>query len=255
MVSAFDCILGVVLAQMKTDEKSNEIKTMPELLALLSLKGSLVSIDAMGAQVKITEVIRDQGGDYLIGLKDNQPTFHEETVALFDALSSQAREPADEASLPAVDHDEQTDGGHGRIEVRRATVCSDFSAWVPSAARFADVRTLIEIEATRIEKSTGKTSDEKRYYFSSRELSAMEAIQAVRGHWAIENQLHWCLDESFDEDRCRVRVGNAAENFALVRHFAINVVRSFAGDKLSIPRRRQKCDYYAAYREKLLGIS
>jgi predicted transposase YbfD/YdcC len=255
LVSAFDCDMGVVLAQLKTAEDSNEIKTLPELLSSLDLRGALVSIDAIGAQVEITKVIVDGGGDYLIGLKDNQPTFRRETQDLFDELSSARHRTVDEAFLPQLECDEQTDAGHGRIEIRRAAVCHDFVNFVPSASRFANVQTLIEIQSERTFKTTGEVTRETRHYFSSRKLSAKDANDAVRGHWAIENKVHWCLDVSFDEDRCRVHTENAATNFAVIRRFALNVIRAFTGDKLSVPRRRQKCDYFPKYREKLLGIS
>lgn len=255
VMSALQCEMRIVLAQLETAEKSSELKTMPQLLSLLDLRSSLVSIDAAGAHVEITQAIVDAGGDYLIGLKDNQPTFHRETRDLFLELSSTRTRTADEVPVPAFQSDEQVDAGHGRIETRHTTVCHDFRHFVPAALRFANVRTLIAVEAERTDKNTGKTTHETRYYFSSRTLSAKDANDAVRGHWAIENALHHCLDVSFDEDRCRVRAKNAAANFAVIRHFALNLVRAFKGDKFSVPRRRQKCDYYRAYREKLLGIS
>lgn len=253
-VTAFACDVGQVLAQVSMADKTNEISTLPEFLKGLSLQGALVSIDAIAAQTEVTGTIVDGGGDYLIGLKCNQPTLHKEVVGLFETIDASGVRSLDEYPLPEVDVSEETDGGHGRIETRRARVCSDLKTLVPSAKRFKKLHSVIEIEATRTQKRTGETSTERRYYISSRKLNADEVNAAVRAHWGIENRLHWCLDMTFKEDQCRIRARNAAQNLAVVRHFAINLIRSFDGDKLSAPRRRLKCLFYRDYREKLLGV-
>lgn len=147
------------------------------------------------------------------------------------------------------------DAAHGRIERRVATVCHDAGEWVPAAKRFPALRTFIRIAATVENKVTGATTQECRYYISSRHLSAMEANRAVRAHWAVENRLHWCLDITFSEDACRIRTKNAAENLAVIRHFALSWIRCFTGDRVSLRRRRRRCDYSLEYRMRVLAAA
>ncbi|MBU1534518.1 ISAs1 family transposase [Myxococcota bacterium] len=253
MVSALACEAGLVLGQRRTGEKSNEIVAMPELLAQLNLKGELVSIDAMGCQTEIAEHIVSHGGDYLFGLKDNQPTLHEEAQAAFAEARCQRKRSIEESAPPKIETCESVDGGHGRIETRRATVCTGFEEWVPSASRFRELKALIEIQSERVDKSTGEVKRETRHYISSRPLTASEANDAVRNHWLIENRLHWCLDVTFNEDACRIRKGHAAENLVVIRHFAISILRQYAGDNYSITRRRRLCDYNRNYRLHLMS--
>jgi predicted transposase YbfD/YdcC len=255
IVSALACEYGVVVGQIRTEEKSNEITAMPELLRLLSLKGALVSADAMGCQVEIAQTIIEQQGDYLFGLKGNQPTLNTEVAELFNEADDPRRRAVDEAPRPKVEQDEQVDSGHGRIETRRATVCHEFEGWVPSARRFPSLKTLVRVAATVEDNVTGKVTTEHRYYISSREMTAAAANAAVRAHWSVENGLHWCLDVTFGEDGCRIRTGHAAENLTVVRHFALSLLRSYTGDRLSIRRRRRRCDYYMDYRLKVLAAS
>lgn len=253
MVSAFACGAGLTLGQVATEEKSNEIKAIPVLLDLLDLRGALVSIDAMGTQRRIVKLIRTNEADYLLAIKKNQPTLHEETIAAFEAASSGASKNVDEADPPQVETHESVDAGHGRIETRTTSVLHDFEDWVPSTADWWHVRTLIHVRAVREDAISGEQESEDRYYFSSRRLSAEEAGDAVRNHWRVENQLHWVLDVSFGQDRCQVRTANAAENLATVRQFALNLIRGYSGDKYSVPRRRRLCDYDTDYREQLLA--
>ncbi|MDY0002822.1 MAG: ISAs1 family transposase [Polyangia bacterium] len=253
LVSALACDAGLVVGQVRTEEKSNEITAMPELLRMLSLHGTLVSSDAMGCQVDIAQTIVDQGGDYLFGLKGNQPTLNQETAELFQEADDPRRRTVDEAPRPRVEQDEQVEAGHGRIERRIATVCHDAGEWVPATARFPELRTFIRINATVADKVTGATTQEFRYYISSRHMSAREANRAVRAHWAVENRLHWCLDTTFSEDACRIRTKNAAENLAVIRHFALSWLRCFTEDRLSLPRRRRRCDYSLEYRMRVLA--
>ena len=255
MVSAFACANGLVIGQTKTDEKSNEIKAIPILLSLLDLQGALVSADAMGCQTAIAQQICEAGGDYLFGLKGNQTKLLDETKAVFEAAQQPPSHNIDEVRPPEVAEATTVDKGHGRLETRTARTIVDFGDWVPSAPRFASLTTLIEIESTREELLTGKTTCETRYYVSSRLLSPEQALAAVRSHWGIENNLHWCLDVTFGQDGNRTRTRNAAENLAVIRHFAINLLRRYTGDQKSLPRRRRLCDYNIDYREALLGIA
>lgn len=252
MVHALVCESGLVMGQVATEEKSNEIVAIPALLDLLDLRGALVSIDAMGTQVKIARQIVKAGGDYLLALKGNQSNLHTEVQAAFKEALDDRRRTVDEFPPPRVTTDTQVDGGHGRVETRTAHVLTDFELWVPAAERWKSLQSLIAITATREDVITDEVSTETRYYISSRLLTAAEANERVRSHWLVENRLHWCLDMTFGQDACRIRTNNAAENFAVVRHFALNILRNYEGDRFSLPRRRRLCDFHQDYRESVL---
>jgi predicted transposase YbfD/YdcC len=231
MVSALACGDGIILGQITTADKSNEITAIPQLLGLLDLRGALVSMDAMGCQVGIAKVIRAKEGDYLMGLKGNQSTLRAETETVFQAASGRANINVDEQQPPAVREATETEKGHGRLETRSAKVITDFAEWVPASERWPGLSSLIAIEATREELLSGKTTTETRFYISSRKMSPNEALAGTRNQWLIENQLHWCLDVTFGQDANRTRAKNAAENLAVVRHFALNLVRRYDGDR------------------------
>lgn len=211
-------------------------------------------MDAMGCQVNIAKLIKAQQGDYWMGLKGNQSPLKDETEAVFEAAKASNIINVDEAQPPVVKVATETDKGHGRLENRTAHVISDFNEWVPSSLRWPDMRSLIAIDSTREEILSGKTTTETRFYSSSRDLSPEQALASIRNHWLIENQLHWCLDVTFGQDANQTRTKYAAENLAVVRHFALNLIRAHSGDRYSIPRRRRLCDYSIDYREKLLGL-
>ena len=255
MVHALACDTGLVLGQLPTEEKSNEIRAIPALLELLDIEGALVSIDAMGTQRRIVNLIRRKKGDYLLGLKDNQSTLYEETARVFEEALDQRERTIDEARPPTIAKATNVDGGHGRIETRTAYVIEDFDDWVPSSSKWRGIKSLIAVEAKREDTISGKIETERRYYISSRKLSAEQANEAVRSHWLVENQLHWVLDVSFGQDASRVRTEHAAENLGVVRHFALNLIRKYDGDNYSVPRRRRLCDYDTDYREQLLTAS
>ena len=252
MVHALLCESGLVIGQEAVEEKSNEIKAIPALLDVLDLRGALVSIDAAGTQVKIAKRIVKGGGDYLLAIKDNQPTLSREVKEAFAEALDDRRRTVDEVPPPQVETATEVDGAHGRIETRTARVLTGFEPWVQSSKRWEGLKRVVEITATREDTSTGKTSTEKRYYICSRALGAAEANEGVRSHWLVENQLHWCLDMVFGQDACRIRTGNATENFAVVRHFALNIIRNYKGDRYSVPRRRRLCDFRRDYRHKVL---
>lgn len=255
MVHALVCEAGLIIGQMATETKSNEITAIPALLDLLDLRGSLVSIDAMGTQTEIASKIIKGGGDYLLAVKKNQPNLYEETEAVFKEVLDTRRRTVDEVPLPEVVAETEVDGGHGRIETRKAHVITGFEEWVPSSERWDGIESLVAIEATREDVITGKVENETRYYISSRNMDASEANKAVRSHWFVENKLHWCLDVVFGQDDCRIRTGNATENFAFIRHFAFNIIRNYKGDCYSIPRRRRLCDFHKDYRNKVIGAA
>ncbi len=254
MVSALLCGEGLVIAQVKTDEKSNEITAIPKLLGLLDLREALVSMDAMGTQVSIAKLIKAGSGDYLMGLKDNQASLRTETESTFEAAESPREANIDIAEPPAIQSATQVNKGHGRLETRTAIVMKYSKDWVPSGERWSGLSTLIAIDSIREDLISGKTSTERRYYISSRPMNPTNALQAIRSHWHVENKLHWCLDVTFGQDGNQTRTDNAAENLAVVRHFALNIVRQYTGDRYSMPRRRRLCDYRIEYREAVLGL-
>jgi predicted transposase YbfD/YdcC len=196
MVSAWATNNGVVLGQVKTEEKSNEITAIPRLLKLLNIKGCLVTIDAMGCQKQISADIQEAGANYLLAVKDNQPTLSAEVTAIFEHCR---REPA----AFGVDFNETHNTGHGRTEIRRCWTTNMVES-VSHLEEWKGLQSLVMIEAERT--VAGKTSTEHRYYISScKSISAQSALQAARKHWGIENELHWVLDVVFREDDCRVR--------------------------------------------------
>ncbi|MCK5799950.1 MAG: ISAs1 family transposase, partial [Deltaproteobacteria bacterium] len=252
MVHALLCEAGLVVGQLATEEKSNEITAIPALLDVLDLSGALVSIDAMGTQVKIARKIVDGGGDYLLGLKGNQTNLHTEVQEAFAEALDDRQRAFDEEPPAKLTEATEVDGGDGRIETRIARVLEGFEPWVPSGKRWKGLKSLVAITATCEDVITGKISEETRYYISSRLLTPTEANKAVRAHWQVENRLHWCLDMSFGQDACRIRSGNATANFAVVRHFALNIIRAYKEDQYSVPRRRRLCDFHRDYRERVL---
>jgi predicted transposase YbfD/YdcC len=236
MVSAWATANRIVLGQVKTEEKSNEITAIPRLLKLLEINGCLVTIDAMGCQKEIAREIVGAKADYLLAVKDNQPSLRDAIIAVFEAAR------LDPAKLSTMGYCETKDKGHGRVEVRR---CWTTNA-VEALPMRKDWKNLWSIALVEVERTLhGKTSTEQRHYICSRKaLLAQEALSASRSHWGIENQLHWVLDVAFNEDQCRVRTGHAAENFAVLRHLALNLLKHVPGSKVGIKTKRLRaaCD-------------
>jgi predicted transposase YbfD/YdcC len=245
LVSAFATTRQLVLGQEATEEKSNEITAIPALIERIDLEGALVSIDAMGCNPGIAQRILDAEADYLLAVKDNQPTLHAEIKSYFDTA------PSDK-----VERSQTVEKGHGRLEIRTHTVSHEID-WTtpersyPGAFRFPELTTVAMVES-RIERGD-KVETERRSYISSRILSAEAFAEAVRSHWAIENNLHWTLDMTFNEDQSRLRVGNGAKNMAIVRHFALNLVRQVV-DTRSIKRRRKRASWDPEYLFQILGL-
>jgi len=248
LVSAYATTSRLVLGQQAVADKSNEINAIPVLIARLAqnggLKGALVSIDAIATNAVIAKAIADAGANYLLAVKANQPTLRAEIETFFEDL---APDPAN------IDVD--FDKGHGRIEQRTVTVAREVD-WLsgdrrfPGELRLPGVAAIIKVESRAELKDRSRF--ETRYYISSQPLTAKQAAQAVRGHWGIENQLHWVLDVTFKEDQSRLRKGHGAKNMAVVRHFAINLVRS-ANDKRSIKLRRKLAGWDPKYLAGLLN--
>ncbi len=241
MVNAWASENRLVLAQVTVDEKSNEITALPDLLGQLAVAGCLVTIDAMGCQREIARQILDQGGDYVLGLKGNQGRLHADVERSF-AL-------AREDGFADVSHAraETVEKGHGRIETRQALVIDDAAviAWLQEHHAWPGLQAVGWIRAER--RIGTERSIEDRYYLLSRPLAAATFGEAVRSHWGIENRVHWVLDVTFHEDQSRIRAGYAAENFAVVRHIALNLLRQQQTKRLSIKGKRLRAAWDTAY--------
>jgi predicted transposase YbfD/YdcC len=246
MVSAWASANRLVLGQLKTDEKSNEITAIPELLKLLALKGCIVTIDAMGCQSEIAQLIIEGEGDYVLALKGNQGTLHDDVQDLFGY--------AQEINFQNVAHDfaQTIEKDHGRLEIRRHWTISEpeFMAFVDPKGKWAELQSIGMVQAHRT--IGDKTTAETRYYISSLFGKATEFGQAVRAHWQIENKVHWVLDVAFREDLSRVRQGHAAENFAVLRHIALNLLRHETTAKCGIKAKRLKAGWSEDYLLKVL---
>jgi predicted transposase YbfD/YdcC len=242
MVSAWATENKLSLGQVVVDEKSNEITAIPALLEVLELSGAIVTIDAMGCQKEIAAKIRERGGDYVLAVKQNQPTLYERVCEAIDAGLERDAEQIDEHCT-----DER---GHGRREVRTYAVFAAPEDIDPGGL-WQDLCAVGVTFSERID-SRGRTSVEGRYYILSRQLSATEFAEAVRGHWSIENQLHWQLDVSFREDESRVRTGHAAANLSVIRRFALGLLKRETECRRGIETKRLKCALSEEYREKVL---
>ncbi len=220
MVSAFAARQRLVLAQMKVAEKSNEIVAIPALLEFLSIEGAVVTIDAMGCQRDIASKIVDKKADYILALKGNQGTLCED-IKLF--VNEQKAKGFSDAG---VSRDETVDGDHGRIETRRVTVIHDID-WLNERHQWPGLKGVVVVESTR--EIGDKTERETRLYITSSTLPADRLGPMVRDHWTIENSLHWVLDMTFRDDECRIRTNAAPENFATLRHMAVNLARKNKG--------------------------
>jgi predicted transposase YbfD/YdcC len=243
LVSAWATANRVVLGQIATEAKSNEITAIPRLLELLLLKGCIVTIDAMGCQTKIAEQIFAQGGDYVLALKGNQGTLAAEVEEAF--IDADARDYAGVATEVV----ETVDRGHGRSETRRYRTLGDLSG-VPRSALWKGLNMLGMVESQR--QSDGKVSTECRFYIGSIGTDAACFARAVRGHWGIENDLHWSLDVAFREDESRIRDPQARENFAVLRHIALTRLKNDSTTKLGIKNKRLKAGWDQHYLEALL---
>lgn len=215
-VSAYAVEQGLVLAQSKSKGKKNEIETVMELIELLELKGSIVTADAMSCQKKITKAIVEKEGDFILQIKDNQKKLHDEIKAYFHKVRR------DEPSLIENNSFEEVDAGHGRVEKRR--YCQlPVTDWFAQTDGWTGLKTVIEVHRERHVKDT--ISTETAYFVSSLQVNPQEAGRAIRGHWGIENASHWILDVTFKEDDSRIRRGDAPENMATFRRFAMNIAK------------------------------
>jgi predicted transposase YbfD/YdcC len=237
MVGAWSNANNMVLAQEKVTDKSNEITAIPALLQMLNIEGCLITIDAMGCQKDIAELIVERGGDYVLAVKENQKFLHDDIQDAFNQTG-------------ALKSDTTFDMGHGRIEKRTCSIIEDMD-WICKGTDWSGLRTLIRIESDRTQKATGATEKHTRYYISSRQGDAKAFNIWVREHWGIENKLHWILDVAFGEDQSTKRAGNAAENYSFVSKIALNLIQKRddkrGGKKLSVSTKRKKAGWDKDY--------
>ena len=242
LVSAWASRQRLVLGQQPCDEKENEISAIPRLLERLELTGALVTIDAMGCQHDIGNAIIKRGADYLLALKGNQKSLHNEVKLFFEVAKG-------------LESHTTTDADHGRIEVRRAYVCHAVD-WLngdraaPNEPRFKGLTTIGMVQA-EVEKD-GKKSQSARFYISSAKLSAKQLSYAARAHWGIENRLHWVMDVVFHDDLMRLRTQNGPANMALIRHTALNIIKQIP-DKASLKVRRKTAAWDDEYLLKAIS--
>ena len=244
VVSAWIAENRLALGQIATEEKSNEITAIPQLLTLLDIRGATITVDAMGCQRAIAEQVIDQGADYLMGLKGNQGTAHKEVEEFFTDACATAFRDLDYTFHETVDGSE-----HGRVEVRRAWASQELG-WFQDLSKWKGLRSIVMIESERTIGSD--TSIERRYYWSSHVVDAKAFGEMIRGHWGIENQLHWCLDVAFREDESRIRTDHGPENLALLRKLAMNLARSERSRKKGIQAKRKRAAWDDAYLLTLL---
>jgi predicted transposase YbfD/YdcC len=250
LVSAFVSENRMVFGQVAVNEKSNEIDAIPRLLALLDVEGATVTLDAIGCQREVAREVTGRGGDYVLAVKQNQPALHAKVKALLD-----------EAILGGFagmrhGHVERTDDAHGRVETRRTWVTDEVN-WLGDdlLGQWPGLASVAVVESVRqdLGDPTGRVTTERRYYISSRKGSDAKAMSdAVRGHWAVENQLHWQLDVSFDEDQRRIRKGYGAENFSRLCRLALNLLKRDKSVKIGVHGKRLKAGWDEHYLLRLL---
>jgi predicted transposase YbfD/YdcC len=241
MVSAWASESNLVLGQVKVTDKSNEITAIPELLKVLALKETIITIDAMGCQKDIAEAIINNEADYILAVKANQGHLYEDITNEFQAEN-------------LITTHKSTDIGHGRIETRVCTCITDLE-FITNAKDWLGLKTLIKIESVREFKNSDKPKENNsRYYISSLEATAEDFQKAIRSHWSVENKLHWSLDVSFGEDASRKRTENAAQNFSILNKIALNLLKNEKTNKLGVKSKRLKAGWDNHYLIKALNL-
>lgn len=257
MVSVWASEARLVLGQLACDQKSNEIPAVRELLTMLDIEGSVVTLDAMHTQVETAELILDRGGDYVMAVKENQPKL------LDDVILQIAEAEQSFSGFPGFDQHVTEDKGHGRIETRQYTTLTlGKKTWrlAPEnrKARWPGLKAIGRVVRERTDRSSGKTSTQTVYYLMSRPMDIRQFADAVRGHWGIENSLHWQLDVTFNEDGCHCRKDHSAENLSILRRLTLNLIEPYIASlpknkKISRDGVRQQVAWDLNFIEKLLG--
>lgn len=256
VVSAWAESNNLVLGQLKVTDKSNEITALPRLLRVLELSGCIVTIDAMGCQKKIAKEIIESDADFVLALKGNQETVHQEVKEFVDETVAETEKPrprgaklsvaaARLATLETVEKD------HGRLETRRYYQSAELD-WFADLKQWEGLKSVGMVESVR--EIDGKATMERRYYLSSLPLNVELFARAVRGHWGVENKLHWVMDVCFREDHSRARAGYAAENLATLRRLALNLLKREKTKKRGIRGKQLNAGWDHAYLLRLLGI-
>lgn len=247
LVSAFATKTKLLLGQVKTEDKSNEITAIPKLLDIIDVKGSTITIDAMGCQQKIAEKIIKKEANYVLSLKDNQKTLHDDVKAIFaKAEENKQKQYKNMLHLRRV----KKKKGHGRMETRKHTLVSARDPLF-FALRFPGLKGIGKVDVKRTVNN--KTQSFTRYFLTSFEYEDVDKfVEAVEQHWHIEINLHWSLDVSFKEDHSQVRIGNAAQNLALIRRIALNLLKQETSKKVGITCKRKACGWSHQYLLKVL---
>lgn len=246
MVSAWSTANSLVIGQEKTSEKSNEITAIPELLDVLDLKGCIISIDAMGCQTDIAKIITKKEADYILALKGNQGNLYKDANNFFeDALAN---------NFKNVEYDfyEDFDAGHGRVETRQCWIIDlqKYKGCFSNLDKWKNLKKIVMIKTKREMKN--KTTADTRFYITSRDSDAKFFCESIRKHWEVENSLHWTLDVSMKEDASRIRAEASPENYAIIRHIALNVIRYDKSAKASVKRKMSMASLDDEFRFTLL---
>ena len=241
LVSAWASANHLLLGQVKVDEKSNEITAIPALLAMLTLGGAIVTIDAIGTQTEIARAIVDQGADYVLAVKENQGHLYEDVVATFQEAEARQFE-----HVPHT-YAKTTNKGHGRVEIRECWVIErlDYLEALRTAEDWAELRSLVMVRAER--RLAEQVSVEWRYFISSLADRAERMLAIIRSHWGVENELHWCLDVAFGEDDSRIRKGDGAQNFSFLRRLALTLLRRETTAKMGLKAKRHQAGWNNDY--------
>ncbi len=249
MVSAWASANRLVLGQVKVDDKSNEITAIPLLLDMLDVAGCIVTTDAMGCQKEIAKQVVAKQGDYVLAVKENQPGLYEHIRKLFDYAEKNHYAP-----VAFYDQCTQHDKDHGRLETRRCSVIADpeYLRYLPNEGKWEGLQTIVKV-VYHSRTPDGPAIELTRYFISSLPCDARRLLWAVREHWTIEDNLHWVLDVAFREDDCRVRLDNASENLAILRHIALNLLSHEKTARHGIKGKRLKAGWSQTYLLRVLS--